>query len=94
MDFEGHICCWHVYGYSMVNKLWFVVVCAVMWGLHVDHIIFAVGHTCLMWQAYFLGTYANNVEWKYTSTCGHIVDCSEFIWGIYTDIVVWCLHMS
>ena len=26
MAFEGHICCWHLYGYSMVNKVrvcWF-----------------------------------------------------------------------
>ena len=25
---------------------------------------------------------------KYTSTCGHIVYCTEFIVSIYTDIVV------
>ena len=33
-----------------------------------------------MWEAYCSGTYAN----------GHTVDCSGFIWGTYTDIVVLC----
>ena len=40
------------------------------------------------------GTYANNVELMYSSTSGHTVDYSEFIWGLYTDMVVWYLHMN
>ena len=56
MAFEGHICCWHKYGYSMVYKVGslldffytlFSVIC-----LHVYYIISAVGCTCSMWQAY------------------------------------------
>ena len=30
----------------------------------------------------------------YTSISCHIVDCSEFIWGMYTDIVCLDLHMN
>ena len=40
MAFEGHICCWHICGSSMVNKeLQFVVflhICKVMWVLFID----------------------------------------------------------
>ena len=37
----------------------------------------------------FSGAYANNVRSMYTTVSGHIVDCNEFIWGIYiyTDTV-------
>ena len=38
------------------------------------------------------GAYDNNVKWLYTIAPGHIVDCIEFILGIYTDIVVSCAH--
>ena len=34
------------------------------------------------------GAYANNVKCMYTSAYGHIVDCGEIIWGIYTDTIV------
>ena len=34
------------------------------------------------------GAYANNVLCMYTSAPGHIIDCTELILGIYTDIVV------
>ena len=30
----------------------------------------------------------------YTSACGDTVDCSEFKWCIYSDILVWYLHMN
>ena len=30
----------------------------------------------------------------YTSASGHSVDCSEFIWGLYTDIDVSYMHMN
>ena len=58
----------------------------------------------------FLATYANNMKYTYngifsqghvsnvkcmyTSACGDIVDCTEFIWGIDTDIVVLSVHMN
>ena len=38
-----------------------------------------------------IGTYVNNVKCMYTSTCSHIVSCTEFI-GIYTYIIVSCVH--
>ena len=62
MAFEGHICCRHIYGYEMLNKVvvccYFLLVCAVMWGLHVHYMIFAVGcdryicliHMPVMWK--------------------------------------------
>ena len=34
------------------------------------------------------GEYVNNVKCMYTSDCGHFVDCIEFIWCIYSNIVV------
>ena len=40
------------------------------------------------------GAYASNVECMYNSTLGHITDCSELIRGIYTAIIVSCLHME
>ena len=27
-----------------------------------------------------------------TSACGDIIDCTEFVWGMYTDINVSCVH--
>ena len=41
-----------------------------------------------------VGAYTNNVKYMYISISGHIVDCSEFIQGIYTDIVAPYLHMD
>ena len=70
---------------------WFV--CAVMWGLHVDYIISAVEHTLWCGQYIYSGAHANDAKYI-ISAFGHIVDCSELIWGISTDIVVWCLHMN
>ena len=49
--FEGHIHSWHIYSYGRVNKgavCCLLPVCAVMYGLYVDYIISAVGHTCVM----------------------------------------------
>ena len=34
-------------------------------------------HLYVLWQAYYLGTYANNMKYMYPSVSGHIVDCSE-----------------
>ena len=39
-----------------------------------------------------LGAYANNVQYLYIIASGHIVDCSEFLWGIYTDTVISSAH--
>ena len=54
MTFERHIYFWLIYDYSMANKScrFFLLVCAVIWGLHLDYTNRAVGHTCVMWQAY------------------------------------------
>ena len=52
---------------------------AVMWGLHVDYITSAMGHTCLMWKIYMFGAYASNVKCMYTSVSCDIVDYSELI---------------
>ena len=69
--FDGHICCWHIYSNSIViesgSLLFLWLVCAVMWGLHVDHIIKAVGHTHVMWPTYLLGH--RPVMWKYVCQC-------------------------
>ena len=43
MAFEGHICGWHLYAYSMISKVG--VHCFLMWSLHVDLITSALGNT-------------------------------------------------
>ena len=48
-----------------------------------------VEHAYAMWQAY-----VNNLKHIYTSACGDLVDCIEFIRGIYTDIAVSHVHMK
>ena len=58
-----------------------LVICTVMWGLYVDYSSSDMGHIHTVWQAYLFRLYANNVKCVYTSIPGHIVDCSEFIWG-------------
>ena len=40
----------------------------------------------------YSGTYVSSVRCMYTSASGNIVDCIEFIYDIYTDIVVSCAH--
>ena len=53
--FKGNICCWHIYAYSMINKVAVpcsLFVCAVMLGLHTDYITMSLGKSFLMWQAY------------------------------------------
>ena len=56
VEFEGHICSLHIYACSMIYAVivhcFVLFVCAVLSGLHVDYITSAVGHMCLMWQAY------------------------------------------
>ena len=43
--FEGNICYWYIYDYSLGYKsyslvgFFFLLLCAVMWGQHVDYII-------------------------------------------------------
>ena len=65
-----------------------------MWGLHVEDIIKAMEHVFVIWQAYLFKAYANNVKCTNTSVCGNIIRCDELMWGIYTNIVVWHLHMN
>ena len=83
MAFDGHICCWHMYGDSMENKecglTFLLVICKVIWGIYrlqlkVQGNMHVQGgrHICL-------GVYANNMICMYTDVSGHIVDCSDFI---------------
>ena len=43
--------------------------------------IFVQGNMPVMWN-------------RYTSGPGHTLHCSEFIWGLYTDVVVSYQHMK
>ena len=38
--------------------------------------------------------YVINVKCMYTSAYDNIIDCIEFIWGIYADVVVSYMHMK
>ena len=44
-------------------------------------------HTCS-------GAHSNNVKYMFTRVSDHIVDCSGFIGGIYTDIEVLYMDMN
>ena len=61
--------------------------CRVFFHLYVQSIwpVVVVGHTCAMWQPYL---FRGICQWckMYNSAPGHTVDCSDFKWGIYTDI--------
>ena len=65
MVFEGHIYCWHIYGYRMVNKnSSFLLLCAVMWYIYiyiyicvcvcvcVEYSSSALGDKCAIWVIY------------------------------------------
>ena len=66
---------------------------AVMLGLYEDYSS-NVGNIHVQCGRYICsGAYASNVECMYASASGHIFDFSEFISGIYTDIVVSHVHM-
>ena len=94
MAFEKHICSLHISCSSMVNKCKLCKGslvfhgCAVMCGLYVDCLRIAVEHLYAVWRHISSGAYGSSVKCMHTSACGHIIDCSEFIRGIYTDIVV------
>ena len=47
---------------------------------------------CAVWQAYLFRVFASNVKFMNTIGPGHIVNCNEFIYGIYTHIAVSCAH--
>ena len=38
------------------------------------------------------GTYASKARCMYTSASGHIIDCIEFMWSIYTDSCLICTN--
>ena len=40
------------------------------------------------------GAYANNVKSMYMIAADYIVDCTEFIWGIYPDVIVSDMYMD
>ena len=58
---------------------------AIMWSLYVDYRRSAVIDTYAICRGI-----CQQCECMYTSAFGDIIDCFEFIWGIYTDIVVSC----
>ena len=92
MAFEGHICCQNIHHYRVVNNgsllFCFDFLCPVIWGIHVDNSSSAEGIYLFDVTGIFVqGHMPNNMECMYTSTCGHIVDCSEFICGIHTNVV-------
>ena len=66
---------------------------AVIGGLNGDYNRSAEGHMYVPCGRHICsGPYASNEEYMYTSASGHSVECIEFIWGTYTDIVVSYLH--
>ena len=68
--------------------------CAGMWSLYEDYSRSAVAHMCSVAGIFVQRHVPFNVECMDASGNGHIVHCIEFIWGRYTDIVVWYLHMK
>ena len=55
MAFEGHICCWQIYGNNMIDKsckLFYLFTCEVKVCLYVDYSSSAVEHVCTVWHAY------------------------------------------
>ena len=99
VGFEGHIWCGQIYGDSIVIKVFcvfclFWLLCAVVEGLYVDYSCGEVGHICEMLETYCSGIYTNNVKYVYSSVLGHIIDCSEFMWFLYTDIAVSYVHIN
>ena len=63
-------------GLQVCNVL---LICKVMWDLYEDYRRSVVEQRSMMWEAYLLGRYVNNVKCMHTSVFGHIVDCIEFI---------------
>ena len=63
VEFEGCICCWHIFGNSMVNKscIFLLLAYAVVWHFFIDYSNIAVGYAYVMWQAYLFRAYANNM---------------------------------
>ena len=98
MTFEEHICCQHIYGSSMVNScciLLFILICAIMLDQYVGYSSSALWHICAILQAYLFRGICQ-IMWNVCIPVffGNIVDCSEFIWGIYTKIFVSYMHMN
>ena len=90
--FAEHICYWYIYGYNMVSKVAvFLPLCAVMWDLHVDYIISAVGYTCVMWQTYLSEAYINNMKFIPVLVVTFFIAVSSC--EVYIDIAAWYLHV-
>ena len=62
--------------------------------LYVDCSSSAVECICTCGKYICSGGYTNDVKCLYTSVPGHIVDCSGFVWDIYTNIVVSYVHLN
>ena len=76
MAFEGHICCWHLYGSGILIKIYsllFSSTCAVILGLYVDYSSSAVGIPVQCGRNICSGAYANNVKCMYISAHGKLL---------------------
>ena len=91
MAFEVHIC-WHIYSNNLIFffklympycDIYLQMTVAGHWDIHTQ----CCRHICPR-------AYANTVKCMYTSPSSHIVDGSELIQGIYTDIVISYLHLN
>ena len=77
----------------------FWLIQSVKWGLYVNCSSGDMEHICGIWQTYLLLSFCQWCKYMYTGTPDHPVDCSEFIWDIYIDIVavmvflvIMCMH--
>ena len=73
----------------MLINILVLLICAVIWDLHADNTGSALVHmSCRRNICLGAEAYASNMKCIDTSTCTYIVDYSELIRGIYTDIFV------
>ena len=64
-----------------------------MCGLYVDYIVSVVECIMCNMEGIFVQEHVS-IMWNVSMTVLVGIDCTEFVWGIYTDKVVWNLHMK
>ena len=98
VELQGNICCWHLYGSSMIKK----TCCLLFFYLYVKYCLVYM-QTKVAGQLNIYVQYSrhifsqpcgNNVKCMYTSASCHIVHCMAFIWGVCTEIVVSYMHVK
>ena len=97
MAFERHICCCHIYGYSMVNidavHCFVTVICAVILGLYVDHSSSVVEHVRTVWHVYlFRGQCQYCKMYVYQSSFSHCCLHWLHMRHIYCHRCIVCAH--